>query len=120
MNNIAVAQSIESCKQEMNKLKGLIEMVGVMSPISNFLTKYIDFIPIEQWDFFDLPTRKYKNCDVQIQEANGIPLVKDFRIRIKKLYKKVCTQLSLGAENVGFEFEDVIRNQASGKYLKDY
>lgn len=40
MNNIAVAQSIESCKQEMNKLKGLIEMVGVMSPISNFLTKY--------------------------------------------------------------------------------
>lgn len=126
-------QELERCLGELEKYKPLIDAKKIIVPRldvgketfnlhidSNGQVVDIDFIPIEQWDFFDLPTRRYKNCDVQIQVANGIPLVKDFRIRIKNLYKNVCKQLSLGAENVGFEFEDVIRNQASGKYLKDY
>lgn len=40
MHNEEVDLSIEDCRQEMHRLKGLIEMVGIMSPISNFLTKY--------------------------------------------------------------------------------
>lgn len=40
MNNEEVKSSIDNCKQEMQRLKGLIEMIGVMSPVCNFLTKY--------------------------------------------------------------------------------
>ena len=40
MHNTEVNLSIEDCRQEMSRLKELIAMVGAMSPISNFLTKY--------------------------------------------------------------------------------
>ena len=40
MHNEEVNLSIEDCRQEMTRLKALIEVVGAMSPVSNFLTKY--------------------------------------------------------------------------------
>lgn len=40
MHNEEVNLSIEDCRQEMTRLKALIAMVGAMSPVSNFLTKY--------------------------------------------------------------------------------
>lgn len=40
MHNDEVELSIDNCIQEMQRLKGLIEMIGVMSPVCNFLTKY--------------------------------------------------------------------------------
>lgn len=38
MHNEEVNLSIEDCRQEMTRLKALIEVVGAMSPVSNFLT----------------------------------------------------------------------------------
>lgn len=40
MHNEEVKLSIEDCRQEMTRLKALIAVVGAMSPVSNFLTKY--------------------------------------------------------------------------------
>lgn len=80
----------------------------------------VDFMPIEQWDFFEMADRKYKNCEVKILSVSSFPAQVDSKIKVKLLYERVCSYIHLAQNAPGKEFDVVISRKSDGKKLSQF
>lgn len=83
------------------------------------VTKSVDFVPIEQWDYFTLPSfssRKYKDCEVLIKAMSGCYFTLKSKMKIKSLYRALRKQSQL-REIEAPAFDQSIKEIATGTLL---
>ena len=71
-----------------------------MTNAATGVTKSVEFVATEQWDYFDFSApmgKKYKDCEVLIKVVNGCSIPLNCKMRVKKLYKELRIQSQLNA-----------------------
>lgn len=117
MHNEEVNLSIEDCRQEMTRLKALIAMVGAMSPVSNFLTKYA---AIRCCDTLE---QGYKSIIADYYEQFSDQLVSFISTHVRESSKNptlanICTILNAFDEDKCKLFKEELQQLESGSMVK--
>lgn len=90
-----------------------------MTNVSTGITKSIEFVTTEQWDYFDFAApmgKKYKDCEVLVKAVNGCTIPLNCKMRVKKLYKELRSQSLLNAAGAPV-FDQAIREITTGTLL---
>lgn len=118
MNNIEVSQSIENCKLEMQNIRNLIDMVGAMSPICNFLTKYAAVRccgALEQAfkciiaDYYEQFSDQLVNfISTHVRESSKNPS-----------YANICSTLNAFDEDKCSDFKSMVANMNNARMIRE-
>lgn len=83
------------------------------------VTKSVEFVTTEQWDYFDFAApmgKKYKDCEVLVKAVNGCTIPLNCKMRVKKLYGELRRQSLLSAAAAP-AFDQCITEMATGTLL---
>ena len=109
------AKKVIVSRQETGKKCFKMEMTNA----STGITRSVEFVTTEQWDYFDFAApvgKKYKDCEVLVKAVNGCTIPLNCKMRAKKLYKELRSQSLLNAAAAP-AFDQSITEKATGTML---
>lgn len=109
------AKKVIVSRQDAGKKRFKMEMTNVGTGV----TKSVEFVTTEQWDYFDFAApvgRKYKDCEVLVKAVNGCTIPLNCKMRVKKLYKELRNQSLLNAAAAP-DFDQSITEMTIGTML---